>query len=79
MKELVKVRKKLQKTISCRLQFIISAQFMASSLTNLLNNFAEEIHKFKCKYGHNEKNVKLVESSINIVTAFLYRLTLKMI
>ena len=76
MKEKKKTKKK---TIFCRLQFNDSAQFMASSLTSLLNNFAEEIHKFKCKYGHNEKNVKLVESSINIATAFLYRLTLKMI
>ena len=28
---------------------------MASSLSNLVNNLAEEIHKIKCKYGHDNK------------------------
>ena len=32
-----------------------STRFMASSLSNLVNNFAEEIHKIKCKYEHNDK------------------------
>ena len=32
---------------------------MASSLSNLVDNLAEEIHKIKCKYGHdNKKYVK---------------------
>ena len=47
--------KEITKTISYRLQFIDSARFMASSLSNLVNNLAEEIHKIKCKYGHNDK------------------------
>ena len=34
---------------------------MASSLSNLVNNFSEEIHRIKCKYGHDGKEVKLVE------------------
>ena len=35
---------------------------MASSLSNLVNNPSEGIHKIKCKYEHDEKkNVKLVE------------------
>ena len=28
---------------------------MASSLTNLVNNLAEGIHKNKCKYEHDDK------------------------
>ena len=28
---------------------------MASSLSNLVNNLAKEIHKVKYKYGHNDK------------------------
>ena len=28
---------------------------MASSLSNLVNNLEEEIHKTKCKYGHDDK------------------------
>ena len=34
-----KVAKEISKTISYRLQFIDSARFMASSLSNLVNNF----------------------------------------
>ena len=44
------------KTICYRLQFVDSARFMASSLSNLANNLAEGIHKIKCKYGHTDKN-----------------------
>ena len=28
---------------------------MASSFSNLVNNLSEEIHKIKCKYGHDNK------------------------
>ena len=28
---------------------------MASSLSNLVNNLSEEIHRIKCKYGHDDK------------------------
>ena len=28
---------------------------MASSLSNLVNNLSEGIHRIKCKYGHNDK------------------------
>ena len=44
---------------------------MASSLPNLVNDLAEEIHRIKCKYGYNNKNLKVVELNINIATAFL--------
>ena len=43
------------KNISYRFQFIDSARFMASSLSNLVNNFSEGIHRNKCKYRHNDK------------------------
>ena len=53
---------------------------MASSLSNLVNNLSERIHKIKCKYGHdNTQNVKLAESKISIATVFLNTQTLKMI
>ena len=35
-----------------------SARFMAYSLSNLFNNFAEGIHKMRCKYRDDIKNVK---------------------
>ena len=50
-----KKRKEITKTISYRLQFIDSARFMVSSLSNLVNNLAEGIHKIKCKNKHNNE------------------------
>ena len=48
--------RKLQKNISYILQFIGSTIFMASLLSNLVNNLSERIHKGKCKYkGHHKK------------------------
>ena len=29
--------------------------FMASSLSNLINNLSEGIHRIKCKYGHEKR------------------------
>ena len=43
------VRKAL-KLISYKIKFIDSTRFMASSLSNLVDNLAEGIHKIKCKY-----------------------------
>ena len=36
-------------TISYKIKFTDSARFMPSSLSNLVNNLAEGIHKFKYK------------------------------
>ena len=45
-----------------------SARFMASSISNLVNNHAEGIYKTKCIYAHNDiKNVKFVELNTKIV------------
>ena len=48
------MKKKSQKVYYI-LQFIDTAQLMASSLSNLVNNLSEGIHKIKCKYRHNDK------------------------
>ena len=50
-----KRRKEITKNISYRLQFIDSARIMVSSLSNLVNNLAEGIHKIKCIYRHGDK------------------------
>ena len=47
--------KQITKTISYRLQFIDSARFTANSLSNLVNNIAEGIHRITCKHGHDDK------------------------
>ena len=52
---------------------------MASSLSNLVNNLSERLHKFKCKLGHDDKNVKHVESNTSIATVFSNIQSLKMI
>ena len=49
------------------------------SISNLVNNLAEGIHKTKCKNEHGNKNVKRVELNIKIVGAFLNTQTLKII
>ena len=41
--------------ISYMLQFLDSASFMASLLSNLTNNLSEGIHRMKYKYGHDDK------------------------
>ena len=50
------MKKIITKNISSRLQFIYNARFMvSSSLSNLVNNLLEEIHKIECKYGCDDK------------------------
>ena len=46
---------KVTKNISYILQFIDSARFVASSLSNLVNNLSEGIRKIKCKYRQDDK------------------------
>ena len=57
-KEITRINKngeEITKNISYILQFINSARFMASSLSNLVNNLSEGIHRTKCKFGQNDK------------------------
>ena len=46
---------KMEKKLSYRLQIIASARIMTSSLSNLVNNLSEGIHRIKCKYRHDYK------------------------
>ena len=52
------MEKKLQKNISYILQFIDSTRFMASSLSNLVNNISKGLHRIKCKYGNDDRKCK---------------------
>ena len=52
---------------------------MAGSLSNLLNNLSEGVHKVNCKYGHDDKNLRFMELNISIATVFWNTQTLKMI
>ena len=44
---------------------------MASLLSNLVNNISEVIYRTKCKYGHDDKDVKLVELNVSLGTVSL--------
>ena len=50
--------KEITNTISYRLQFVNCARFMANLLSSFVNNFAEGVHKIKCKNKHNKKQCK---------------------
>ena len=56
-----------------------SANLMASSLSSLVNNLSEGIHKIKCKDEHDELDMKLVQLNIKIASAFFNTQALKMI
>ena len=57
------------------LKFIESTRFMASSLSNVVNNLSQEIHIIKCKYGHDDKS----KLNISIEIVFLNIQSLKII
>ena len=56
---------------------------MTSLLTNFmtssLSNISEGIHRIKCRFGHNDENVKHVELNIGLATIFLNTQILKKI
>ena len=47
--------KEVAENISYILQFIDSARFMASLISNFVNNLSVGIYEIKCKYGHDDK------------------------
>ena len=53
------------------LQFIDSARFTASSLSNLANNLSEGIHRTKSKYGHDDKRCETCEIKYKYCDCFL--------
>ena len=62
------------------LQSIDKARFMATSLSNLVNNLSEGIHKTKCKFKYDDKNfLKYVELNISIANDSLNTQTLNVI
>ena len=44
---------------------------MASSLSNLVNNLSEGIHKIKCKYRHNNKKCETCAITYEVCDCFL--------
>ena len=52
---------------------------MTSLLSNLANNFAEGICKFKCKNEHNKKTCESVKTNIKVANVFLNAKTLEIL
>ena len=59
------------KNIPYILRFIDSARFMASSLSNLVINFSEGIHRIECKFGHNDKKCETCRIKYKYCDCFL--------
>ena len=81
-KEVIRIDKngeKIMKTLSYRLQFIDSKRLMASSLSLLVNNLAEEFIKLNVNTDTMIKNVTLAQLNKKIATTFLNTKILKII
>ena len=59
------------------LQFIDSARFMASSLSNLFNNLSEGVHRTKCKLGHDDKKCETCGFKYKYCECFLEYMNFK--
>ena len=73
-KEVTRIGKngeEITKTVSYILQFIDSKRFMASSLSNLLNNLCEGIQRIKCKFDHDDKKCKICGIKYKYCDCFL--------
>ena len=73
------MEKNFSKNISYILQFIDSARFMASSLSNFVNSLSKGFIELNVNSHMTIKNMQHVELSISIATVFLNIQTLKMI
>ena len=79
-KEVTRIDKngeEITKNISDILQFIDRARFMASSLSNLVNNFSEGIHRIRCKYAHDDKKYETCEIKYKYCNCFLEYMNFK--
>ena len=63
-----KIGEETTENISFTLQFIDRARFMASSLSNLVNNLSERIHRIKCKYEHDGITYEVCDAFLNTKT-----------
>ena len=52
---------------------------MASSLSNLVSNLSEEIHRIKCKLEHNDKKCETCRIKYKYADCFLEYINLRII
>ena len=73
-KEVMRINKNkevFEKNTSYKLQFIDSTKFIASSLSNLVNNLSDEIHRIKFKFGHDDKKCETCGVKCKYCNCFL--------
>ena len=66
-----KNREKITKNIPYILQLIDRTRLMASSLSNLVNNLSEGIHRIKCKFTHDDKKCETCRIKSKYCNCFL--------
>ena len=59
------------------LQFIDSATFMASSLSNFVNDLSEGVHRIKDKFGHDDKKCETCAIKYEYCDCFLEYINVK--
>ena len=72
-----KNRKEVAENIFYILQFIDNASFMASSLSNLVNNLADIIHEIKWKYRHDNEKCKTCRIKYKFWDCFIEHINFK--
>ena len=65
------MEKKFKKYLFYILQFTDNARFMASSLSNVVNNLSEIIHIIKCNYKHDDKKCETYRIKYKYCNCFL--------
>ena len=65
------------KNISYTLQFNDGTRFMTSSLSNLVNNLSEGIHRFKYKFGDDDKKCETCGIKYKYCHCFLEYMNLR--
>ena len=66
-----KIGEEITKNIFYILQLIDSARFMASSLSNLVDNLSEWSYRSACKYGHDDKKCETCGARYKYCNCFL--------
>ena len=65
------MEKKIQKIYPTYHNLFIVQGFLASSLSNLVNNLSERIHKIKCKFEDDDRKCWTCEIKYNYCDCFL--------
>ena len=79
-KEVARIDKngeEMTKNISYILQFIDSTIFIASSLSNLVNNLSEGICRIKCEFEHDDKKCEICGIKYKYCDCFLEYMNFK--